>query len=595
MAGLVGQATGQSVIKGSRFVDSLKQRLAEATTAQDQVHFLLALTRSSADTTEAGNYASRALETAELSRDRRLIIGSYIAIGESYLDRPGLAGNQVKAIGYYERAAASARNNGLESLLSDSYCHLSSAWRYRGDLEKALGYSNQALAIASSMDNDSSRVLALLSLGGVYMDMNDALLAMRNLLDAMDMAERTGNDELLREVDSQMDFFYDGIGEYDKAIDYRMKALAIDRKYWKGHYMLIDQYRLGDLFGQEKQQDLALRMYERSLALTDTLHYDMMKFNSYVRIFNMYFLNNQHQKALRFIQEHPVELDKLRILGFQFFIDEAYAMSYSEQGKDDSANFYFRKAEPGVEQNAGPELRFGFYTAFADFFRKGKDYPHAIAYSQKAEQLAQSIKDLSLTASSAQQLDTLYELAGDYKTAFLYNTLYNTYKDSLQTLGHATDLQKLEVENDNRRRERLAREEELRTEHRHNIQYMGFTVGIVLLFILLVMLGWFAVPAGVIRILGFLSFIFFFEFIILLMDKQIIGWTHEEPWKILLIKIVLAAGLVPLHHWLEHKVIHYLSHRKFRPVNAPPAVAGVEPAVAEVKPVLAEVKPATEA
>ena len=32
--------------------------------------------------------------------------------------------------------------------------------------------------------------------------------------------------------------------------------------------------------------------------------------------------------------------------------------------------------------------------------------------------------------------------------------------------------------------------------------------------------------------------------------------------KILLIKIFLAAVLLPLHHWLEHKVIHYLSTRK---------------------------------
>ena len=59
-----------------------------------------------------------------------------------------------------------------------------------------------------------------------------------------------------------------------------------------------------------------------------------------------------------------------------------------------------------------------------------------------------------------------------------------------------------------------------------------------------------------------LTFIFLFEFIILLLDRTIQAWTHEEPWKVLLIKIVLAAGLVPLHHWLEHRVIYCLSHRQ---------------------------------
>jgi len=91
---------------------------------------------------------------------------------------------------------------------------------------------------------------------------------------------------------------------------------------------------------------------------------------------------------------------------------------------------------------------------------------------------------------------------------------------------------------------------------------MGFTAGIAALFVMLVMLGFFMVSPRTIRAVGFFSFIFLFEFIILLADKQIHEWTHGEPWKILLIKIFLAAVLLPLHHWLEHKVIHYLSTRK---------------------------------
>src|SRR5258708_38847372 len=121
---------------------------------------------------------------------------------------------------------------------------------------------------------------------------------------------------------------------------------------------------------------------------------------------------------------------------------------------------------------------------------------------------------------------------------------------------------KLEVDNDNRRRDRLAKEEEENVQHRHNIQYMGFTAGLAGVFVLLVMMGFFMVSPRTIRALGFFSFIFLFEFIILLADKQIHEWTHGEPWKILLIKVFLAAVLLPLHHWLEHKVIHYLSTRK---------------------------------
>jgi hypothetical protein len=47
-----------------------------------------------------------------------------------------------------------------------------------------------------------------------------------------------------------------------------------------------------------------------------------------------------------------------------------------------------------------------------------------------------------------------------------------------------------------------------------------------------------------------------------LADKQIHHMTHGDPLQILLIKIVLIALLLPLHHWLEHKVIHYLMRHR---------------------------------
>jgi hypothetical protein len=63
--------------------------------------------------------------------------------------------------------------------------------------------------------------------------------------------------------------------------------------------------------------------------------------------------------------------------------------------------------------------------------------------------------------------------------------------------------------------------------------------------------------------IGFFAFLMFFEFIFLIFKKNIYSITNGEPWKDLLFMIGLAALLLPLHHWLEHKVIHYLtSHNR---------------------------------
>jgi hypothetical protein len=137
-----------------------------------------------------------------------------------------------------------------------------------------------------------------------------------------------------------------------------------------------------------------------------------------------------------------------------------------------------------------------------------------------------------------------------------------TIKDSLDKQQKANDLLGVEIDLENKRtdREKIAKEEKVRK--RNNLQYMGISAFIIALFIGLVALGKLKVKPWFIRALGFISFILLFEFIVLLIDGQLHTLTHGEPLPILLIKIVIIAFLLPFHHWLEHKVIHYLMRQQ---------------------------------
>ncbi len=78
----------------------------------------------------------------------------------------------------------------------------------------------------------------------------------------------------------------------------------------------------------------------------------------------------------------------------------------------------------------------------------------------------------------------------------------------------------------------------------------------------MLIIGMFPVSKLTIKILGYISFISLFEFIVLLIDTVLHKLTHGEPLKIWLIKIVLIAMLVPIQHFLEHRLIKYLESRK---------------------------------
>ena len=561
------RATAQSNV----WTDSLKKNLSNAQNDLERVQAMLSLSMyfNTVDDEQSERYARQAIETAELSRNRKLMVAAYRSNGNRFMNA-GLSNQLDRALENFRQEERIARENGLEDELVKSYCDLARAFNAKGDNVQALQFSNLAVATASGRDADTVKVQAYLSLGDTYAARNEKLLAFRNYLQGSDIAELSKNGSLIHNAYLRLGSFYASLpDEDDKAIDYVMKAIDINRKSGTDVSLLGDYNYLGDLFAKQEKYDVALKMYERSIALADTMHFELFKINSYVNIFTMYFKAHQFRKGVDYLERHPAVMEVVHSAGIQFFVDKAYGSAYSDQNRWDSAAFYFRRAEPLIEKKVGALARSDFYVEVGNFYKRKGDNADAIVYYQKARVIGDDTKSLAILQNCDANLDTLYARAGDYKTARIYNAEYGRYSDSIRSLARVTDLDKLEVENDNRRRERLARDEELNTEHRHNVQYMGFTIGLVVLFLSLVMLGWFVVSPRTIRALGFFSFIFLFEFIILLADKQIHEWTHGEPWKILAIKIALAAILLPLHHWLEHKVIHYLTSHKKDPSKAP--------------------------
>jgi hypothetical protein len=75
-------------------------------------------------------------------------------------------------------------------------------------------------------------------------------------------------------------------------------------------------------------------------------------------------------------------------------------------------------------------------------------------------------------------------------------------------------------------------------------------------------IGMFPVSKLTIKLLGYIFFISLFEFIILLIFSFLYKLTNGEPLKIWLFKIVVIAMLVPIQHFLEHKLIKFLESRK---------------------------------
>lgn len=566
----VTQSQDFNQTQDSPLTDSLKRNLEQAKTPLQKIFWLGELSGfyMNLNTPLSDQYGNQQLEIAEQSRDRILMLKALLSNADRYFYSNGRQEYIEKAIQFGQRALDLAKSSHLDDYTAWAYLYLAKGARANGENDKALNYNTLAVSMASVLDNDSLKVMAFNSLGDTYLNREEKLLAFRNYLQGMNLAESLKNYSLTMHSCYNMSDFYAELGDYEKSKDYLFRLKNLTLKFNKPYDRLNAYQYLGYIYSRNKQYDLATRYYETVVTLSDSLKLNVYKLNAYFGILNQYLVINEGKKAFDYLREKPELKQFLLQADFDYFLHQFYASAHASTGNYDSALYYYRKAEKGFEAKVNKANVSWFYSQFAQFFKKKGDHQKSLEYWLKAKKIAEETKNIENLKDIHANLDSAYQALGDYRNAYAQKTRYYHYKDSLEKMSTEKDLLLLEVDNENKRKEKeLLQAEEARRE-RHNIQYMGITAGIAGVFIVLVMLGAFSVSKTTIRILGFFAFIFLFEFIILLADNQIHHWTHGEPWKILAIKIGLISILLPLHHYTEERVIHYLTSRKLLTMNA---------------------------
>lgn len=551
-------------------VDSIKKGLAAARTVEDKIYWLdiLSKTLMNVNLAESEKYGEQLIEIAEESRNRKLMIRAYLSNGTrcSYFSTQKEYIN--RAIDYYNKALDIARQNRMDQEVGESLLRLAHINLAIPDKDKALNYANQAFSIISTLNNDSLKTESHNYYGDVYLVRNEKILALRHYLTGLRLAEEINNASLIRDGNINLAGFYSSIGDYDKAIDYYMKATKkLDDIKEKNvpYQRVIDVNSIGNLYAQKKSYDLAISYFNRSIAMADSLKFATLKVPGYVSLLNQYLRMDKPQYALDYFNS-PAGHNLQKFLsdfGMAGVIDQAYGVIYTETGKLDSAKYYLDRAAPFFENATNDASKLNYYAQLANLYNKTGDYNKAIDLYLKVKELAEKTGQLESAEKAAKHLDSLYAKTGNFQLASQYNSAYYLYKDSIEKLNKEKELVQVEAADEQIRQQRLEKEREEAKRKRFNIQYLGITIGIAALFIALVMLGMFRVSKTTIRMIGFFTFIMFFEFIFLIFKKNIYSITEGEPWKDLLFMIGLAAILLPLHHWLEHKVIHYLtSHNR---------------------------------
>lgn len=499
-----------------------------------------------------------AIELAGLSSEDSVVVNIY----NHYFENPEEYFTD-NAISYAKSLTELSNKHNNTVWHSYSYIAATKVDLYNGNNKAALENAGQAFYYASITKNTVLKVRTMLLLGNCLELNNKKVEAFKKYTDALYLSRESEDNGLIYNCYQYLASFYSLIDNMEKAKEYKneqFKILLAHQPIDSVKFIKLSINLAGFLFDNNERVP-AEKLINRSLNFTIRHDYIRLKQLTFIT-YRTYLINNSlfNELSELYTDKYPQELIRVsatnRSLYYRLkaFITEA-------KGQPDSSEYYYALAETKLNNNDGVFLS-NFYKRYGEFLLRRGKLDAAKVKLEKAYESAASAQYLPYLTELTHELDSLNYQKGNTGEAYKYAKLNLQYSKQAELVHQEEELLKLEVENEARERELMAHREAEATERQHNIQYMGLSIAIVLSFILLAMIASFKIPSFVLKAIGFFSFIFFFEFIIMLADHKIHHITHGEPWKFMAFKIVLIGILLPLHHWLEHKVVHYLSNHK---------------------------------
>lgn len=531
----------------------------ESGASKETISSIISEAKHSGNARLSDSLSLEAVKEAEMTYDSKVILMAY----NNYFELTGAYDQTGLLLLYAQKAEALARRESDDYECWKTWMNLASVYRANYEFDKALEFSYQAMTLSALIGSENVKAHSYLSIGRSLEAKNNKIEAFRNYLNALTIAKGSHNIELQRICYESLSRFYNFHKIYDKAVEYKLLEMDIIR-------MNLPLDSLALMYAYYDLESIALNSKgELNLVAIDRLiHFAERKQDETLRssclaLLRTYLINEEKIDVLyQFYQEeHPQYLEILRNESPLTYI--RLKAFFSEYKQDyDAADKYYAQAQEKMTGHPNLILQAHFFLRFGEYLARRGEADSAIAKVEKALSFSEDAGFLDYTLKAALLLEKFYKGKKAFEQALHYSERTRQVSDSIRQIAKSEDLLTFEIENAERIRQIDEQRIQIETTRRNNLQYSAIIIAIFSLFVILIMLGSFRVPKWSIQALGFFSFIFLFEFLILIADTEIHHLTHGMPWKILAIKIVLIAFLLPFHHWVEKRVVSYLIKKR---------------------------------
>jgi len=380
-------------------------------------------------------------------------------------------------------------------------------------------HAKMLLKQSYDMNDRISEAMALSEIGYAYKSIGDLTEGLNYNLQAMEVAEESGNELLEAYVKINLATCYKELANYREAaslLEASDKIMESAKQYKLQTWALMN---LAQVHASMHHTDSALMFAQRAYELCIRIGY-----TEYIG-----YICNQLGKVHTTLGNLPL------------------------------AENYFRMAITDAESKKSPKYRNLSYYWFADFFLKKGQADSAVFYSTKAIDAVNKSDFFTMNLLPARLLSQLYEGKNNDSTV-KYLKLYLIANDSLLNISSVQQTQVLTFENNLKHQQKEQERNEAERKRRENIQFVLMALGIILIFLsFLILSRRFISNEKTIEYFGIIALLLVFEFINLLLHPFLTSITHHSPPLMLLALVCIAALLAPLHHraekWATEKMV----------------------------------------
>ncbi len=380
--------------------------------------------------------------------------------------------------------------------------------------------SQQALYLARNIGDVDGESRSLGILANSQMKIGNYPQALKLNLQKLQLEEKRNNPRSLSSVMMNIGIVYVLQGEYRHALQYYFKADSIINKFNVKDFKYNIALNIGDAYNRLDISDSALVYFNRSLGIArDTAD------NSYIG------------KSLTGLGHSFQKLGSLQ----QSMKNYKDALGYLEISNDDET---FCEATLGL----------------ANLFKKQHKADSAEYYGNLSMITAKQGGFLPAELEAAEFLTDHFKETRKIDSAFAYVTYVRDLNDSVNSISKIRESQIISS-NEQYRQTEINEEKRIEQNKRfQQLQLLMIGIFIPFFFLLTLLLSRVRIHTKAVRLLGVLSLLFLFEYLTLLLHPTVARLTNHTPVFEIMIFVALAAILIPLHHRLEHWLIHKLSH-----------------------------------